>query len=421
MEQLAKQSNAPVSIGVNNNRYRAVILRVLDQIKGSKIELVEANETRVFGEQNASLVGQIIVYDESLYKDVILGGSIGAAEAYLQGKWTSPNLTQVIRVMARNQAQLDEIDNKTRWISRLKNWWIAQKTTNTEAGSKRNILAHYDIGNELYQRFLDPSMQYSSAIYDTQASCLDKAQQNKMALICQRLALQPTDRVIEIGTGWGGLAIYMAQHVGCHVTTTTISDAQYDYAQQRVKQLGLEDRITLLKQDYRQLTGQYDKLVSIEMIEAVGHNYMATFFNTCSALLKPTGRMLLQAITIADSRYEQYRQNLDFIQRYIFPGGCLPSIAVMSQHLASQTDMVFDEVHDIGLHYARTLNDWQQRFLASWAELVEHGYSDDFKRLWQFYLSYCEGAFMERVISTHHLVARKPRYIGARDETVLDY
>jgi cyclopropane-fatty-acyl-phospholipid synthase len=426
MEQLAKQSNPPsmdpLSVNpVKHNRYRTVIHHLLAQMKDARIELVEAHEARVFGDSSASLVGQIIVHDEGFYKDVVFRGSIGAAEAYLQGKWTSPHLTQVIQVMARNQSQLDVIDNKTRWLSRVKNWWLVRQTANTEAGSKRNILAHYDIGNELYQRFLDPDMQYSSAIYGEHAADLDSAQQNKMQIICDRLALTASDRVIEIGTGWGGLAIYMAQHIGCHVTTTTISDAQYSYAQQRVNQLGLGDRITLLKKDYRQLTGQYDKLVSIEMIEAVGHNYMATFFNTCSSLLKPSGRMLLQSITIADGRYEQYRQNQDFIQRYIFPGGCLPSIAVMSQHIASQTDMVLDEVHDIGLHYARTLHDWQQRFEARWSELMSLGYSDEFKRLWQFYLSYCEGAFIERVISTHHLVARKPRYIGAQDETVLDY
>jgi cyclopropane-fatty-acyl-phospholipid synthase len=242
-----------------------------------------------------------------------------------------------------------------------------------------------------------------------------------MATICRRLSLKPSDKVIEIGTGWGGLAIYMAQHIGCHVTTTTISDAQYGYAQQQVERLGLGDRITLLKQDYRELTGQYDKLVSIEMIEAVGHDYLATFFSTCNSLLKPDGKMLLQSITIADGRYQQYRQNIDFIQKYVFPGGCLPSIAVMSQHIAKQTDMVIDEIQDIGLHYARTLHDWGKAFEDSWQELANLGYSDSFKRLWQFYLSYCEGAFIERVISTHHIVARKPRYLGETDETVLDY
>lgn len=287
------------------------------------------------------------------FRDVVINGSIGASEAYIDGKWTSPNLTRVIQIMARNQAQLDELDDKTQWISRIKNLLLRRKNANTEQGSKRNILAHYDIGNELYERFLDSSMQYSSAIYSEEAETLSKAQQNKMKTICERLELSEKDNVVEIGTGWGGLAIFMAQHYGCHVTTTTISDAQHALAEQRVKALDLTDKITLLKEDYRNLTGEYDKLVSIEMIEAVGHEYLQTFFEKCSSLLKPSGKMLIQAITIADSRYDKYRKGVDFIQKYIFPGGCLPSVSVMTQHLATSTDLVVQEIDDIGLHYAR--------------------------------------------------------------------
>ncbi len=264
-------------------------------------------------------------------------------------------------------------------------------------------------------------MQYSCAIYNAQSSTLEQAQQLKMQTICERLDLQSGDSVIEIGTGWGGLAIYMAQHYDCHVTTTTISDAQHQYTADKIQQLGLDDKITLLKSDYRKLTGQYDKLVSIEMLEAVGHEYLSTFFSKCSDLLKSDGKMLVQSITIADSRYDSYRKSVDFIQKYIFPGGCLPSVAVMTEQMAKNTDLVVHEMHDIGLHYARTLADWRLAFEQQWDQLIDLGYSEEFKRLWLFYLCYCEGAFLQRVISTHHVVARKPRFRGKSDEIVLDY
>ena len=428
MENIIKQrqnfkKSPPVSDPLSGkfSHYRRIVFTLLSQLKDAKLELIEASESHFFGEENSDLIGQIVIHDLSFYQDVLANGSIGAAEAFLDSKWTSPDLTKVIQVMARNSAELDKIENKMRWISKLKNLFLRRKNINSEQGSKRNILAHYDIGNDLYERFLDSAMQYSSAIYSDEAKSVSQAQNNKMRTICQRLNLSEKDHVIEIGSGWGGLAIYMAQNYGCKVTTTTISDAQYDYAQQKIHQLGLADKITLLKKDYRKLDGQYDKLVSIEMIEAVGHEYLPTFFSTCSNLLKANGKMLIQSITIADSRYEQYRKGVDFIQKYIFPGGCLPSIAEMSRHFEKNTDMVIHQINDIGLHYARTLNDWRLAFEQEWHNLKHLGYSEEFKRLWLFYFSYCEGAFLERVISTHHIVARKPRYLGTEDENLLDY
>ncbi|WP_338324727.1 cyclopropane-fatty-acyl-phospholipid synthase family protein [Pseudoalteromonas phenolica] len=336
-------------------------------------------------------------------------------------KWTTPNLTEVIQVFARCQEQLDEIEKQGAWFTQLKNKIFHRKNANTQSGSKNNILAHYDLGNELYTRFLDSTMMYSSAIYSDSATQLHEAQLNKLKTICDKLDLKPTDHLIEIGTGWGGLAIFAAEHYGCQVTTTTISDAQYEFAVDKVKAKGLEDKITLLKKDYRLLEGKYDKLVSIEMIEAVGHEFMAEFFAKCNNLLKDEGLMLVQAITILDSRYDHYRTNVDFIQRYIFPGGCLPSIAVMSKHVAEQTNMMLDNIEDIGLHYARTLADWRKGFDANWQALTEFGFDEQFKRLWHFYLAYCEGAFLERVISTHHLVLRKPNYRNDTDEQICRY
>ena len=427
MEHLIKRNNALTVCTMksepdtSDSKYSALVHRVRNSVTDASLTIQEDDKTYVFGDESSPLQGKIIIHDKSFYRDAILGGSIGAAEAYLDEKWSSPELTQVVRILARNQSQLDEIDRKTRWLSRIKNWWSRRQNLNSETGSKRNILAHYDIGNDMYERFLDPAMQYSSAIFAPSSLTLSEAQQNKMRIVCQRLDLKESDHVIEIGTGWGGLAIYMAQHVGCKVTTTTISEAQFEYAESRVKDLNLEDKITLLKQDYRKLDGEFDKLVSIEMIEAVGHEYLPTFFSKCSSLLKPNGKMLIQSITIADSRYETYRKGTDFIQKYIFPGGCLPSIAAITFNMAQHTDMVVDEVQDIGLQYARTLRNWNRSFEASWTELKQRGYSEEFHRLWQFYLCYCEGAFIERVISTHHIVARKPRYLDGKDEIVLDY
>lgn len=425
MEEFAKNQRALAQqarvAATGNNKYRNLILKLLAQIQYGNIELIEADNHSVFGDRNAELSGQIVVHDASFFKDMLVGGSIGAAEAFLDGKWTSPNLTRLIQVMARNQGQLDDLESKMQWLSKFKNLFLRLQSANSEQGSKRNILAHYDIGNELYERFLDTSMLYSCAIYAQDATDLSAAQRNKMRIICERLEIASDDHVLEIGTGWGGLAIFMAQEYGCKVTTTTISDAQYDFAKQRIKALGLDDQISLLKQDYRQLTGQFDKLVSIEMIEAVGHEYLSTFFETCSERLTPQGKMLIQAITIADGRYDKYRKGVDFIQKYIFPGGCLPSIAVMTHKMANHTDLVVDEIQDIGLHYARTLNDWRVAFEAKWEDLLTLGYTEEFKRLWLFYFGYCEGAFLERVISTHHIVARKPQFVGKEDAAIRDY
>ena len=414
-------SNYQAQLTWFENKCRNLVFKALNNLSQAGIEIEEAGHITKLGATDSGIVGKISVHDPSLYTDFIRRGSIAAAESYIANKWTTSDLTQVIQVFARSTAELDAIEAKSAWFTSLKNKLFHRKNANTESGSKNNILAHYDLGNELYTRFLDKTMMYSSAIYDAQAVTLHEAQLNKLKTICDKLDLKPTDRVIEIGTGWGGLACFAATHYGCHVTTTTISDAQHSYAQAQIEKLGLEDKVTLLKQDYRLLEGQYDKLVSIEMIEAVGHEFMGEFFAKCNAVLKNDGLMLIQAITIADARYEHYRNNVDFIQRYIFPGGCLPSISVMSQHIAAQTDMMIDNIQDIGLHYARTLADWRHNFDKNWSQLTQFHFDERFKRLWHFYFSYCEGAFLERVISTHHLVVRKPQYKNLRDEQICDY
>lgn len=400
-------------------RCRSLVHNVFDKITYGELEVVEGNEHFVFSaptdqEQSENTVnatntikGKIVIHDFNVYKDFVKGGSIGAAEAFIEGKWTSPNLTNVIRIFAKAQQQTDTLEQKKSLINKLKNTFAHFKNKNTQSGSKRNILAHYDLGNELYSRFLDDSMMYSSAIYPSNDATLAQAQQFKLKTICDKLELSPTDSLLEIGTGWGSLAIYAAQHYGCHVTTTTISDAQYQYAKDKVESLALSDKVTLLKKDYRDLTGSFDKVVSIEMIEAVGFEFLPSYFQQCNDRLKAGGKLLIQAITISDQRFDYYKNNVDFIQRYIFPGGFLPSINILSQYMTKHSELVTEDVQDIGLDYAQTLADWRTNFLAHWSEIKEHGYDETFKRLWLYYFAYCEGAFLERSTSTVQLVARK--------------
>lgn len=408
---LSEDKNTDSKVSLANNIYQKIVFSVLNRITGVGITIcdkqINDGKPTHFGDPQAELQAQINIHDSSVYKALATGGSIAAAEAYIDNLWSSPNLTRLIEVFAVCQDQLDELEKKMSWFTKLKNSLFHKRNKNSQTGSKNNILAHYDLGNELYTRFLDPEMMYSSAIYSEHATDLDAAQKNKLHLICERLELKATDRLVEIGSGWGGLAIYAASNYGCHVTTTTISDAQHDYAKQRIESLGLQDKITLLKEDYRNLTGTYDKLVSIEMIEAVGFEFYSEFFNKCDSLLKPSGKMLIQAITIADQRFEHYKNNVDFIQRYIFPGGCLPSIEKMTSHLRQDTKMVLHELHDIGLDYAQTLNEWRERFNEKWPELTQFGFDERFKRLWNYYLCYCEGAFLQRATSTVHFIARK--------------
>ena len=392
-----------------DNRCREIVLSVFNKISYGQIEVAEGAKHSFYPHDasNDAIKGKIQIHDMSVYRDFVKGGSIGAAEAFIANKWSSPNLTNVIRIFAKAQQATDTLEANKSWLNKIKNALAHWQNKNTQAGSKKNILAHYDLGNDLYTRFLDPEMMYSSAIYPNESSTLSEAQLNKLDTICQRLSLNENDHLLEIGTGWGGLAIYAAQNYGCKVTTTTISDAQHAYANERIVSLGLSDKITLLKDDYRDLTGTFDKVVSIEMIEAVGYEFLPSFFQQCNARLKPGGKLLIQAITIADQRFDYYKNHVDFIQRYIFPGGFLPSVNVLTNHLSDHTELVVEQINDIGFDYAKTLNDWRKNFLASWPELTTLGYDETFKRLWLYYFAYCEGAFLERSTSAVHLLARK--------------
>jgi cyclopropane-fatty-acyl-phospholipid synthase len=377
------------------------------KLQHGQLILQEGDNRWAFGKDEPPRA-HVIVKSRRVYRKVLFGGSIGAGEAYVDKLWEVDDLTALVRIMVLNMSLLDRMERGFAWLRRPFDLFRHLLNSNHKRGARRNILAHYDLGNDMYQTFLDPKMMYSSAIYPEEESSLEEASAYKLYLICKKLNLQPTDRIIEIGTGWGGFAIHAAQNFGSHVTTTTISDAQYEEARKRVAQAGLEDRITLLRSDYRELSGKYDKLVSIEMIEAVGHRFLPGFFEKCGQLLKPDGKMLLQAITITDQKYEQYAHTVDFIQRYIFPGGCLPSNTKMLQLIAEKTDMVVRHIDDFGFDYARTIKDWRVRFNEAYASLSNKGYDESFKRLWEYYLCYCEGGFLERSISVVHLIATRP-------------
>lgn len=388
---------------------RKFTLNFLSQLRHGSITVLEAGEAQHFGDVDAELQVTLTVTDPAFYQKLVLAGSVGGGEAYIHGFWRCDNLTALVQIFARNLDVLDKMDSTWARLSRPMLKLLNFRNRNTISQSRRNIAAHYDLGNAMYQLFLDPSMMYSSAVYPSADSTLAQAQQYKLQQICERLQLKASDHLIEIGTGWGSMAIYAAQHYGCKVTTTTISQQQYDYTKARVEALGLEDKITLLFEDYRLLTGTYDKLVSIEMIEAVGDDFLDNYFEKCSSLLKPDGIMVLQAITMVDHRYQQYVREVDFIKRYIFPGGCLPSISRMATAVATKTDLVIRQVQDIGFDYARTLKDWCDNFMAQRDAVHQLGYDDNFIRLWHFYLCYCEGGFRERATSAVHLVLSKPQ------------
>lgn len=396
----------------NQTLARKMLFKSLAQLQVGCLRIHEADECYHFGQrlEDADIIADLHIHDPRTYADVAFGGSIGAGEAYMSGYWSSPNLTNVMRLFARNITALDALDARQSWLGKILLKCFHRFNRNNKQGSRKNISAHYDLGNDFFSLFLDPTMMYSSAIYPHPTADLKQAATHKLQRICQKLSLTASDHLLEIGTGWGGMAIYAAQHYGCRVTTTTISKEQRDYALEQVRAAGLEGQVTVLFDDYRDLQGRYSKLVSIEMIEAVGHENYAEYFAICSRLLQDDGLMLIQAITIADQRYEQARQSVDFIQRYIFPGGSLPSSTLVCNLLTRVTDMNLIHMEDIGAHYARTLRDWRTGFLARLDEVASQGFDQRFVRMWEFYLCYCEGGFMERSIGTGQYLLAKPQY-----------
>nr|WP_199043093.1 cyclopropane-fatty-acyl-phospholipid synthase family protein [Dyella sp. ASV24] len=354
---------------------------------------------------------QLRVDDMRFYRAVALNGSVGAGEAYADGWWHCDDPVALVRLLVRNRELLDQMEGGLARVGgMLMRAWHALRD-NTRAGARRNIAAHYDLGNAFFALFLSPDLMYSSALWAGHDDTLEVASVRKLDAICRKLDLKPGDRVVEIGTGWGGFALHAASHYGCHVTTTTISREQHALASKRIAEAGLNERVTLLQRDYRDLEGEYDKLVSIEMVEAIGARFLPAYFGKLSALLTPDGIGLVQAITIEDHRYAQALASVDFIKRHIFPGSFIPSLNALLAAKTQASDLALVHQEDFGLSYARTLRAWRSRFLANWAAARSQGYDERFLRMWEFYLAYCEGGFLERSIGVSHLLLAKP---GAR-------
>jgi len=391
--------------------WRRLFLRSLEGLEWGRIVLSEPylRETTVLGvRRDDDRVVNVEVLHPEFFKDVVLRGSVGAGEAFCAGIWQTDDLPGLIHIMLRNREVLDGMEKGparfAAWLMRLVNG----RTANSKTGSRRNISAHYDLGNDFFASFLDRSMTYSSAIFESPGDSLESAQRNKLERLCRKLDLSPSDHVIEIGSGWGSFAIHAARHHGCRVTTATISQRQFDEARRRVEQAGLGDRVEVVLKDYRDLCGQYDKLASIEMVEAVGDGFVETWFETCSRLLKPEGRMAIQAITITDQHYARALREVDFIKRYIFPGSFIPSVTRLTSAATKATDLRLVHLEDFGTHYAETLRRWRLNLKSQRAGLLAAGMTEEFYRMWIYYLDYCAGGFDARFLGVAQMVFRKP-------------
>lgn len=387
---------------------RRILLRSLSRLREGAIELHESEGTMLLGQADGELQVRATVHHPRFYRRLIFGGGLGAAESLMAGEWSSDDLTNLVRLFIRNLAVANAFDRGVATVKQFAARIQHAVRRNTHRGSSRNIHKHYDLGNDFYRLMLDDTMTYSCGVFEREDSTLAEASVAKIDRACRKLQLRPADHLLEIGTGWGALAIHAAANFGCRVTTTTVSREQHDFAVARVREAGLTDRITVLLQDYRQLRGQFDKLVSIEMIEAVGHEYFETFFRQCGELLAPSGSMLLQSIVIIDQAYKEHKRSVDFIRKYIFPGGCLPSVGALIQAMGNSTDMRLLHLEDISPHYIRTLRAWRERFLARLDDVRELGFPETFIRMWDYYLCYCEATFTERHVNDVQMLLAKP-------------
>ncbi|AGG87378.1 SAM-dependent methyltransferase [Rhodanobacter denitrificans] len=409
--------NAP--FGAIDSFLRQRLLDRLNGLRHGRLVLQDACGTVELGDPASAypdLQIQLRVLDAEFYRAVARNGSVGAGESYMDGHWRCDDLVGLIQLLLHNRDLLDGMESGLARLGgmAMRAWHALRR--NTRDGSRRNIAAHYDLGNDFFGLFLSRDLMYSSALWTDPTDTLETASARKLERICRKLDLKPTDRVIEIGTGWGGFALYAATHCGCHVTTTTISREQHALASARIAAAGLGDRVTLLLKDYRDLDGQYDKLVSIEMVEAIGAAYLDVYFEKLGSLLKPDGLALLQAITIEDHRYAQALKSVDFIKRHVFPGSFIPSINALLAAKTRASDLALTRLEDFGSSYALTLKAWRERFMATLPQVRAQGFDERFIRMWEFYLAYCEGGFRERSIGVAHLLMAKP---GHRRAAVL--
>ncbi len=412
---MKKNSQSPLNIAqskmptIFERSCMKLVINLFNKIKtgGLTFYLPDGN-ARHFGDKNSPLQAQMTIHDYRFFKDAVLGGDVGLGEAYMKSLWDTDDIPALFSVLIKNRPALANGNMATAWLVRQKDRLMHALHANTLIGSRRNIGEHYDLSNDFFQTFLDPTMLYSCGIYRGESDTCEDAQHRKLQSIIDKAHIESTDHVLEVGCGWGGFAIEAVKQTGCRVTGITVSKEQYHLAQERVLQAGLQDKITILFKDYRHVAGLFDKIVSIEMLEAVGHKYLGTFFTACDKLLKPAGRLVIQVITIPDQRYEFYRRNTDWIQKHIFPGGHLPSVTAMSQAVTRHTSLLMEQLEDIGTHYARTLKDWRESFMRNLDKVNSLGFDEVFQRKWIYYLAMCEAAFRERATGDIQVVFRKP-------------
>jgi len=403
-------AHSPGLVGRSLDGFAERALRArLSTLENGRVTIVDGTRRDTYGRITplCGLHATVHVHDRRFHAEVAFGGSVAAGESFMAGDWTVDDLTALLRILLANRNLLDGIDAGWSRAAAPARRLLHAAARNTRSGSRRNISAHYDIGNDFFGLFLDPTMTYSCAYFERDGMALEEAQVAKLDRLCRGLRLKPTDHLLEIGTGWGALALHAATRYGCRVTTTTISREQHALARQRIDAAGLADRITLRLDDYRDLDGRYDKIVSVEMIEAVGHHYFEAFFRRCSELLAPGGLMALQSITIADHRYERARDDVDFIKRYIFPGCCIPSVSALAGAMARASDLRIVHLEDIGPHYATTLARWRDGFLANLPRIRALGFGESFIRMWEFYLCYCEAGFAEKALGDVQMIIEK--------------
>jgi cyclopropane-fatty-acyl-phospholipid synthase len=400
-----------------NQLCKNAVLRQLQSLKGGELTLICGEETLRFGDRLSDLRATLHIHNDHFFRRIAFGGGLGAAESLMDGEWSCDDLAAMVRIFIRNSSISTGLDRGWAWLvqsfARIQYWLRSNNLTN----ARRNIREHYDLGNDFFRLFLDETLSYSSALFPDAHTSLHDASIAKLRHVCRKLDLQPRDHLLEIGTGWGGLALHAAENYGCRVTSTTISAEQHDLATQRIRAANLQDRVSIEQLDYRELQGKFDKLVSIEMIEAVGRKFLDTYFRQCSQLLRPDGVMVLQAIVIRDQLYERHSRSVDFIGKYIFPGGFLPSISAMTDSIARCTDLRVCHVEEMSSHYVRTLQAWRQRFWENIGEVRAQGFDDRFIRMWDYYFQYCEGAFAERQVNVVQMTLGKPEYLGSGQAT----
>ena len=415
VDTLAEKIKTPTKATFLTSVFKNGLKKKLSHLNVGCISVVDGVDKFSFGDPGSELQVNVQVHSQEFYVMTGSGGAMGIAEAYILGYWTSDDVVMLMRIILKNRSILLSLNDGFAKILSPINKLIHRSRQNTLKGSKENILAHYDLSNDFYKLWLDPTMTYSCAYFKDTNTTLEDASIEKLDRMCRKLKLSEKDNILEVGTGWGSYSIHAAKNYGCSITTTTISDAQYEYAKARVVEEGLESKINVINKDYRKLDGQYDKIVSIEMIEAVGYEYISEYFRKLSSLLKPDGLMALQGITYNDQNFDTYKDSVDFIKKYIFPGSCLISISQIIDVIKNKTDLSMIDMEDITRHYAETLNRWRKNFMSVLPEVKEMGYSKAFINMWEFYFLYCEAGFLERNIGDVQMVFAKS---GARDVRV---